>query len=1848
MIRSLLNKLNTSKALRQALVLFTLLFPSAAWGEEYVTNDSPGSSWGIVGQTNLSWNYYFPYWQMSTNDGSISFSRNENTTGAITISFQLPNSTYPRIGKIISIKIDGTIPTDVVSVKYTKDETPFTCEMEHSNNIYTFTPPSGSSSEWDQIDMSFTENNSTNPSTTYTINSITLTTYTVNNYAFIIAGNPIESGVSGNIQGDGISGTVSYDASSNTLTLNEATITGNIQSNISPLKVHLIGNNTITTSENDAPFEYTGEESTAELTFESSEADDGELTMGGSVREEGSGQAIYLSSGYYKYKNIFGTGESVTTFGDWMIDYPESKKHIYYNPHYGITVGSYEVTKKNKNMITDMSGSDIQYTPNDNVLHIPSSTSFSGTIVKSHRETLNVAINGDCSIKSIHFEEDDAFTAESGTLTIMKDPKSSSAINKLTLNDEENGAISGFSNVTIEEPLMLLTPTLPPDTWGASTKEVVISDVDESNLFGGGNGTEGSPYVLSTANDLKLFAVKYNESKLVSACYVELGDDIDCRGLQGFEPIGTPEMPFIGHFDGAGHKISYLSYDAGSEEDYTGLFLKVGVDGDVPAPGYVLNLTLENCTFRNGKMYNGAIAGILNKGTIDNCTVTSCNILSEALQPSSGGIVGGLYGGSITNCTVSGSTITATSGAGGLAGGIVAYAYGSDNGSDNGSATVSGCQVTGTATNPTTITSSSNYGDDQGDNPTGGIVGYCGDRYPIIISNNKVSGNTTISSIDYYVDTNNFTCAGAIVGDKGNASFSYNYYYYSVTTSTKNGDEEAVERSGYQQRGTGFAPYNYQLQQETEDYDILTNNGAVLYTKLLTMSGETEEGTVMPDNEGVYYADATGGILVAPGQPVKVIVTPSVANGYKISAVSVTYGTDQTAEIELTKTEDGVSYYTITEMPDADATLNVTYSQSYDLWIGDTQVTDDNKDHILGEGNTTVTFAVTGNEAAGYVNTLTLNGAALTVPVKVGLANLTIDIQGSNTITTNTTCIQNTATTGTPSLTFKSTSDVVGSLTLKNNDEDYTGVISESFYSNNTSYYTISRELALIMLRYGNYTSNTYYFTAGEVHNAQIVPSYGVQVESAQILQVYEGNANDILGDGTDTKEPTVSFDKTTNTLTLNGASGISNISTTLNTLNIELVGSNSLFLDSNGSIFESSSGEAVTINLKSTGTAKSSLTIGTENTNPYAKFKGDNVTLTAVEPLVLLTGNLADNKGTLVYGTILAPTITSSATLEGDAITIESDIEDAVIYYSWSADDNEGTSYSVTAPTAKTGTLYAWIKVTTENGTFSSNKTTKEFTVKKDIASCTVTLTENATYTGSKYEPVVKESAAATTPLSLGTDYTVSYQKVEGETATDIESMIDAGTYKITITGAGDFGGTKEVANFQIGQADFSNVTIEGIQNYEYTGEDIVPTNYTVKLGKVTIDATEYTTSLSDNIDVGTATLTLKSAGINFIAYNANENIGYKKITFEISPAPVTITAENQEVTYNTTAQEYDISKVVVDNENAKVVVTYYATAEDRGDEENALTGAPTDAGTYYVRVTLNEESQQHYVAEPADKTFTINQLSLEGAKITLNYTELTYNGSEQTVSVTKVEVNGIVVDSDNYLVDGNKGTEAGEYTVTVTAKPDNDNFKNNFVGSAEKVWKINHRTASATELGFESETQTSSTYYNPNESFNLPEGYVGYIITGINGTEVLTTRVSYIPKGVAVLVEKGTSSDEATENITNTDLLPLKGTVEPLDVISITGGTVYVLYNGEFVKSTSGTIPGKRCYLLIESTVAAGTRAFGINHSNGSTGINALLNDSREMTNDNWFDLQGRRLPAKPTKSGLYLNNGHKVVIK
>ena len=313
----------------------------------------------------------------------------------------------------------------------------------------------------------------------------------------------------------------------------------------------------------------------------------------------------------------------------------------------------------------------------------------------------------------------------------------------------------------------------------------------------------------------------------------------------------------------------------------------------------------------------------------------------------------------------------------------------------------------------------------------------------------------------------------------------------------------------------------------------------------------------------------------------------------------------------------------------------------YKLTVGGVQVTSANADDVLGDG--TVSFTQVIGQTQEIINILTLTGATLTQPVKVGLANLTFDIHGTNTITTDETCIQNTATTVVPSLTFKSVSDEVGNLIMTNNND--TG-ISEIGQGN----ISISKELAVLLTVYGtdDYTSNLYYITDGSTTVAKIVPSYGVSIDkdASGKTDIYAGNAADVFGDGT------VSFDKATSTLTLKGADRGA-LSTSLAELTIELVGDNTL-TEGNYPVLRSSYGDAVTIEIKSTAEVKGSLTMNMSNTEA-GNFCEEQVTLNIVAPLEVVSGSLTGNDGdnnTVVIGPNYGITITSA----GSSYPITSD----------------------------------------------------------------------------------------------------------------------------------------------------------------------------------------------------------------------------------------------------------------------------------------------------------------------------------------------------------------------------------------------------------------------------------------------------------------------------------------------------------------------------------------------------------------------------------------------------------------
>lgn len=255
------------------------------------------------------------------------------------------------------------------------------------------------------------------------------------------------------------------------------------------------------------------------------------------------------------------------------------------------------------------------------------------------------------------------------------------------------------------------------------------------------------------------------------------------------------------------------------------------------------------------------------------------------------------------------------------------------------------------------------------------------------------------------------------------------------------------------------------------------------------------------------YSVVTGGVAQTPRR------SPDLDND-PIEVSNKGENTDPTGETtyEFTMPADG---------SDVEVTVDFHSYQSYNLFIGETQVTDLNAENVLGDSK--VVFSVGGNDAPVY--TLTLNGATLTVPIKVALPNLTIDIQGKNSITTEETCLQK-IDNAAPAVTFKSTSTPVGSLTLKTTGDG--GV--NTFGEYNIGSFSISEELTLIMKNSGYVYSNPDYFTDGTTKEAVFAPAYDIIVGE---MPVTMGNADDIFGGEDDGQ---VSYDAENNILTLNSA----------------------------------------------------------------------------------------------------------------------------------------------------------------------------------------------------------------------------------------------------------------------------------------------------------------------------------------------------------------------------------------------------------------------------------------------------------------------------------------------------------------------------------------------------------------------------------------------------------------------------------------------------------------------------------------------------------------------------------------
>ncbi len=316
--------------------------------------------------------------------------------------------------------------------------------------------------------------------------------------------------------------------------------------------------------------------------------------------------------------------------------------------------------------------------------------------------------------------------------------------------------------------------------------------------------------------------------------------------------------------------------------------------------------------------------------------------------------------------------------------------------------------------------------------------------------------------------------------------------------------------------------------------------------------------------------------------------------------------------------------------------------------------------------------------------------------------------------------------------------------------------------------------------------------------------------------------------------------------------------------------------------------------------------------------------------------------------------------------------------------------------------------------------------------------------------------------------DYTVSY-----------ENNIDVGTATVIITGVNNYTGTIR-KTFQIVPADISSYYINlEYATVGYDGKAKTPdvTIYTKDL----VLNTDYTVDYSNNVNIGTATVTVKGIG-NYK--------GTVSLTFIITEAYLENFADNVELEY----ESIDYS-----GKPNKPKVTVPGLVEDV--DYTVTYGENIAAGSGLVQL----EGKGNYSGSIV-KYFMINSLDINKLDVELEYYTVPYSGSS---NFPKVIVEGLVENTDytvNYVGDN---ISVGTVTVEISGM-------GNYNGTVVKEFTIIPRNIADYEVIID-QSPMSYTGYEWRPTVYIPGLTINqdYTVEYSNNIEVGTATITIIGRG-------------------------------------------------------------------------------------------------------------------------------------
>ena len=356
--------------------------------------------------------------------------------------------------------------------------------------------------------------------------------------------------------------------------------------------------------------------------------------------------------------------------------------------------------------------------------------------------------------------------------------------------------------------------------------------------------------------------------------------------------------------------------------------------------------------------------------------------------------------------------------------------------------------------------------------------------------------------------------------------------------------------------------------------------------------------------------------------------------------------------------------------------------------------------------------------------------------------------------------------------------------------------------------------------------------------------------------------------------------------------------------------------------------------------------------------------------------------------------------------------------------------------------------------------------------------------YTGSQIKPEITVTADDV-PLKENTDYTVSY----GENH-------DVGENKgfVTIKAAenGNYTFSDVTAYFNIvAQAGSISITANGA---EYTGSAYAESNIKVtKTGTGDVTFTYYTDTneltTPDNSGAAYGGAAPKNAGTYYVKASmaASGNYGAatsETVPFTITKKALTITADNQSITFGEAVPTYTFTaKGYVGEDDDSVVTANFACDYTQGD----------NAGTYTITVT----------AAAANYDITCNPGTLTVAKKTLTANELTasennptakeYDGTTELAGVTyQVTINGNAYTVDGTAVFADKNVGIGKLVTFTPNALNSTNYE--FAAGLTKTFTADITAKALTVIGL----TATDRVYDGTTNVTLTGGELTGVISG------------------------------------------------------------------------------------------------------------------------------------------------------